>query len=454
MRPKLQGSQGGRARGWPAGLAAARRGGLKGAHVSRRLAGRVVTIIVALVTCFSAFALVVARPNAVAAAHVVPPGHGRGGESSDSTPSPYPTVTSSPSPSPSPSPTPSPASYPIPTTLAADCSVDITSALTTFINSVPDDSIITFAPGGCYLAQGTLEFSSRNGLTFEGNGASIKATTIADDTRSHWRFLYGSDINFHNMTIVGPDMTGYDSALQHQMGIDLRGVTGSTISAMTIENVYGDCLYVGVGYDNTTWTTNVYAHDNTCVSNGRSGVSITAGDGINLDHNTIIKPGLWGVDIEPNGGTTGATFVHITNSTFSPGRSLEPFVQVVGASGGGLVHDITISGNAVQGMTLTTQFVPAVGQRWSNFTFSNNTSDTSGYLLWNDSSCGCTTQVSVVTVVNVHDIDGITISNNYQPGPGTDEDFIYATGSCSLTQSGNQFPGGGVVAVIEPYSCP
>jgi hypothetical protein len=57
-------------------------------------------------------------------------------------------------------------------------------------------------------------------------------------------------------------------------------------------------------------------------------------------------------------------------------------------------------------------------------------------------------------VVNVWSIDGITIANNYQPGLGSDEDFIYASASCKVTQSGNQFPGGGTVAVIAPYSCP
>jgi hypothetical protein len=354
------------------------------------------------------------------------------------TPTPPPTLPPTPTPAATPTPTPTATVYTVPPSIASNCSVDVTSALTNFINSVPDNSTITFALNGCYLVQGTLEFSSRNGLTFEGNGASIKATTTADDTRSHWRFLYGSSINFHNMTIIGADAAGgtataYNPALEHQMGIDLRGVTGSQISAMTIENVYGDCLYVGVGYNNTTWSTNVYAHDNTCMRNGRSGVSVTAGKGVTLDHNTVTQPGLWGVDIEPNGGSIGAENVQITNSTFSPGGHLEPFVQVVGSSGGGAVSSITITGNTVHGETLTTQFLPASGQRWSNIIFSNNTSDTAGYLLRN-SACGC------VVVVNVWDIDGITINNNYQPCPGTDEVFIYASASSNVTQSGNQFP--------------
>ena len=327
----------------------------------------------------------------------------------------------------------------------------MTSALTTFINGVPDNSTIAFAAGGCYLVQGTLEFRSRNGLTFEGNGATIKATTTGDDSRSHLRFLYGSNLTIRDLTIIGADSAGgtssaFVSSLQHQMGIDLRGVQGAQISNVTIQQVYGDCIYVGVGYDNTTWTKNVDAHDNTCSRNGRSGMSVTAGNGVLFDHNTVLQPGLWGVDIEPNGGATGAENVTVSNSTFTPGGHLEPFVQAVGSSGGGLVDNIKITGNTVKGMTLTTQFVPASGQRWTNFTFSNNTSDTAGYLIYNQ-DCGC------VAVVNVDDIDGVTVQSNYQPAPGTDEKFLYTSATCSVVQSSNQFPGGGTVATVSPYTC-
>lgn len=345
------------------------------------------------------------------------------------------------------------ASYTVPATFATDCSVDVTSALESWVGSLPDNSIILFPANACYEIDGTLEFYGRNGLDVEGNGSSFEAKTVGGADRSVWRFIGGSAITVHAMNIVGADSAGgtataFNSSLQWQAGIDLRGVSGATIYGNTTQYVYGDCVYVGVGYDNLTWSTNIYVHDNICTRNGRSGISVTAGAGVNLDHNTTTQPGLWGVDVEPNGGSTGATNVKVTNSTFGPGGHLEPFVQVVGNSGGGTVDGITITGNTVRGETLATQFVPASGQRWSNITFSNNTSDTAGYFFNND-ACA----VGLV-VVNVCDIDGITISNNYQPGPSTDEDLIYAGASCNVIQSGNQFPSGGAIAVIEPYSCP
>ena len=186
-----------------------------------------------------------------------------------------------------------------------------------------------------------------------------------------------------NMTIIGRDAAGgtataWVTALQWQFGVDLRGVSGAELSGMTITNTYGDALYVGVGYNNTTWTTNVYAHDNTFAKTGRAGVGITAADGVNLDHNAILQPGLWGVNIKPNGGVTGAKNVRITNNRFTVGGHVEPFVQAVGNSGGGVVSGVTITGNTVHGMTLTTQFKPASTERYSNITLSGNTSDTAG----------------------------------------------------------------------------
>jgi hypothetical protein len=319
----------------------------------------------------------------------------------------------------------------VPPSIASNCSVDVTSALTNFINSVPDNSTITFALNGCYLVQGTLQFSSRNGLTFEGNGASIKATTVADGQRAHWRFLLGSNITFHNMTIVGPNTAGSNPGgpLEWQHGLDLRGVTGATVSAMTIRNVYGDGLYVGLGLDGTTWTTGVNAHDNLIQDTGRNGVSVTAGKNVTLDHNTYTRPGSSGVDIEPNGLPGGGENVSITNSTFSVGGSASPFV---GASTccGGLVSGITITGNTVHGMSLAAEFLPGRGERWSNITFSNNTSDTAGHLLSNP--------VGLVVIL-AENIDGLTISNNYQPAE-PNEVFIYASASSNVTQSGNQSP--------------
>jgi hypothetical protein len=338
----------------------------------------------------------------------------------------------------------------VPAGIASDCSRDVTAELVAFLASVPDHSTVRFASHGCYRVDGTLELVGRNGLIIDGQGATIRATTTAESSRSHWRFVGGSGLTVRDMRIEGANTRGgtaraYVPELQHQMGIDLRGVRGVRITGLIIGHVYGDCVYVGASDDLLTWTTDVEVRDSTCYASGRSGIAVTAGRDVVLTGNSILGPGLWGVDIEPNGGTTGAVEVTIANNLFMLGAHARPFVQAVGDSGGGVVSAITVRGNTVRGGSLMTQFVPAAGQRWSDITFSDNVSDTAGF--------GPARGHAPGAVVTVEDVDGITVADNHQPGSGEDETFLYAARSCRVQHSGNSFPGGGELAVIIPYSC-
>ena len=65
----------------------------------------------------------------------------------------------------------------IPGAIQGDCSVDVTQAIQSWIDSVPDNSVLSFGSGDCYRIDDTLELTGRNGLTFEGNGATFDATT-------------------------------------------------------------------------------------------------------------------------------------------------------------------------------------------------------------------------------------------------------------------------------------
>jgi hypothetical protein len=128
------------------------------------------------------------------------------------------------------------------------------------------------------------------------------------------------------------------------MGIDLRGVRGVRILRVSVSQVYGDCVYVGAGEDGAMWTTGVEVRARTSSDAGRSGISVTAGRDVTVTDNSIPQPGLWGVDIEPNGGATGAVAVTVSHNLFTPGVGvgLRPLVQAVGASGGGSVRGIAV----------------------------------------------------------------------------------------------------------------
>jgi hypothetical protein len=339
----------------------------------------------------------------------------------------------------------------VPADIASDCSADVTASLVRFLASVPDHSTIAFASNGCYRVEGTLEVVGRTGLVIDGRNATFRATATGDGQRSHWRFVGGSDLTIQDLRIFGPRResgtdAGFVPELQHQMGIDLLGVRGMRIFDVTVGDVHGDCLYVGADEDTGAWTRDVEVRGMVCSDAGRSGVSVTAGRGVEIADGVIARPELWGVDIEPNGGTTGAVEVRISANVFTPGALPRPFVQAVGSSGGGRVDGIAVYGNVVRGGTLQARFVPAPGQRWSDVTFVGNTSDRAWLASSADGASGG-------AVVVAEDIDGITVEDNHQPGADGRGIFLYAARTCGVRSGGNDFPEGGRLTVIVPYAC-
>jgi hypothetical protein len=152
--------------------------------------------------------------------------------------------------------------YQVPSTIAGDCSTDVSQQLLTWIATVPDNSVLSFSSGACYRIEKTLELTSRNGLTFEGNGATFKATTVGDGHRPQWRIDEGSNFIFRNMNIDGGNPQGgtFVSTLQWSHGIELLGPSNVEIDHVNVANVYGDCFYVGQGYYSHSWSSNVNVH--------------------------------------------------------------------------------------------------------------------------------------------------------------------------------------------------
>lgn len=82
-------------------------------------------------------------------------------------PTPIPTIV--------PPPTVPPGTYYVPISINSTGTVDVTTELQAFLNSVADGSTINFTSGTTYLVT-ELIFTSRNNLTLIGNGSTIKGT--------------------------------------------------------------------------------------------------------------------------------------------------------------------------------------------------------------------------------------------------------------------------------------
>jgi len=324
------------------------------------------------------------------------------------------------------------ATYQVPSSIAADCSVDVTSALQSWIGSVPDSSTLSFGTNACYRIEATLQVSSRSGLDFEGNGSTFESFNAPTDARPIWQARRSSGLIFRNMKVVGSYASGgtFTSSLQHSHGFDLRG-TSAEIANVAIRNVAGDCVYFGLGSDGVTRSSGSL-HNSSCSRTSRNGVSVTAGNDILVQHVSTDAIGYDVFDVEPNTtignwGARGVTFDSNTIGSYAVSAysvvenapiSRQSFTNNT-VTGRGL--KITVGGNTVarpQGITIT-----------------GNSSNTA----------------QAPAAMNLSSIDELTVTGNTVPL--TSGAMASVDSSCTINVTSNVYPGGSSQDTISPYTC-
>jgi hypothetical protein len=321
--------------------------------------------------------------------------------------------------------------YQIPAAIASDCSGDVTSSILNWIGSVPNGSTLSFGQGACYRIEGTLQLQGRSGLTLEGNGALFRSFSAPTDQRAIWRLIGSMGMVLRDMTIEGSYSNGgtLDTSLQHAHAVDLRG-TNAEIANVTMSDVAGDCVYFGLGYDNTTRSSGS-VHDSTCLRTSRNAVSITAGDNILVQHVTTDRIGFTVFDVEPNSapgnwGSNGATF----DSNSIGSYYLYALALVEQAP----ISNQVFTNNTVGGKGIRIGAVQNNGFRPQNVTITGNAS----------------TVATSAPAMQFVDVDGLTATGNTVPMTGGT--MASVSGSCSIDISGNVYPGGSSQATISPYS--
>ena len=305
---------------------------------------------------------------------------------------------------PGPRPTPIVIAAAIPGGIAVPASIDATGAsdasvaLNRFVARVPKGSTIVFKAGGRYRMDTALKFANRTGLTFEGNGATLRSNGPSNETGSlFWLSVGNRDIVIRNFGLVGTSTSpgSYVAGKEGQHGI-IAGGLNIEVSNVTVSAVWGDCFYVG---GNTT--NGVRFHDSTCASNGRNGVTITAGSGVTIERNTFVKVGYCTFDIEPTGSGAIASNIIFRNNTahWTSGPYGGAFFAVDGGFTGSTINNITVSGNTVTGKSLRTVFNNGGTTRNSGVVFTNNSS---------------TVAASGPVLIFAY-IDGLTVTGNQQP---------------------------------------
>jgi hypothetical protein len=325
------------------------------------------------------------------------------------------------------------ATYQVPTSIAGDCSIDVTSALQSWIGSVPNGSALSFGTNACYRIEGTLQVSNRTGLDFEGNGSTFESFNAPTDARPVWQAWQSSALIFRSMNVVGSYARGgtFTSSLQHSHGFDLRG-TGAEIANVSIKNVAGDCVYFGLGSDGVTRSTGSF-HNSSCSGISRNGVSVTAGNNILVQYVTTDAIGYDVFDVEPNAtaGNWGAKRV-----TFDSNR-----IGSYALSAYSVVESAPISSQSFTNNTVTRQGLKiTVGGngvvRPQGITITGNSSNTA----------------EAPAAMNLSSIDGLTITGNTVPL--TSGTMASVDNSCTVNITSNSYPGGSSQDTVSPYNCP
>lgn len=349
---------------------------------------------------------------------------------------------------------PEASAYSPPADIDATGVADVTEELNRFFESVPQNATVRFPAGAQYRMEGMLILKDRHGLTIDGNGARLFATTDGSSTtpvesygflwprsRQHVLFEGGSDIVVRDLTIVGAHPNAgsaqgaYIAALEGQHGFKFAGVDGAELVRVRVTDVYGDFIYLGARAG--TWSRDIHVSDSFFERNGRQGIAITAAEDVLIERSHIGEVARSIIDLEPNSPAGGARRVTFSDNTFGLCRHL--FLAAGGA--GGNVGDVEFSGNRLVGMKLKVEVGAADGSRRGPFRFLDNVSDSP--------------HGALAPMMRFFRVDGILVQANTQPMvPEREMTAVQAVESCDIHVSDNDFPGAAQILSADAFSCP
>jgi hypothetical protein len=272
--------------------------------------------------------------------------------------------------------------FPVPATIVSDCSADVARALEDFIAQVPDNATVRFPADACYRAERFIKVEDRLGLTFEGNGATIKRTELSPTELSyptpnpHLWFVGGSDLIIRNLKIRGTNtvkdvgLEGFGSYLvdyEFEAAVRLERSTqgdlvGVYIDGLDVDAVWGDGVQI-------QFVTNVTIVNSVFDRVGRQGLGVGDVDGLLVDNLTILHGRRGGIDLEPAASSWVIRNVEVRNSDIM--TWLLPFPS----AGRGDVSDVWLHHNTLRPDRAPQIIVGAGdGTRRRNWTIEDNVS--------------------------------------------------------------------------------
>lgn len=331
--------------------------------------------------------------------------------------------------------------YAPPASIANDCSSEVTQPILDWLATVPDGSAIQFGVNKCYNIEGPIRIVNRHNLTIDGRGSEFRAVTDGSTYpsfdgkpswprhRAHWVITKdSSNIVLKNTIVRGPNTANvYSPTLeaQHAYAVSDRA-SNITLQDIKGYDVHGDGVTVA-GEASGVIIRNAYFS-----GTGRQGIAVTSGSNILFDSFTLTRVARSAIDLEPiqQESVNGVTF---QNGTFQ--APINFYIFANGGTGLG-ISNVTLKDNRVLGKNWSALSQVNNGSIRKNYTFINNTSDTS------------TNHPPSYTFDNIQNFSVTGAYQSYSGKLDVNDPAIKVAGTSCGTQSNNQFPG--ITIVMTP----
>ena len=287
----------------------------------------------------------------------------------------------------------------VPAAIDATGKTEVSAALNSFIETVPDGSIISFPTGATYLLDKCIIIGSRHNLVFEGNGTTLRAGSNAKGNDAFATpFVVGyspdhpnTDIVVHDFIIIGNSRTPgiyiarseFQSSLSaaYSKRVEIYNITGSAAPGDFLRCEQADEIWV---------------HDCHALTVGRNGISVTEGSDILVERVAFDISGHCTFDIEPNYANDVCSDITLRNNT--AGKWGYAFLAL-GSNAGGPIDKIVVDNNTVTAGSIKAYIGNSVPtKRMTRITFTNNKGT-----------------IVAGPVFYSNYVDGLTVTGNVQP---------------------------------------
>lgn len=245
----------------------------------------------------------------------------------------------------------------VPSSIDSSGGSDVSSALQSFVDGVPNGSTIVFRDGTYRLSRG-IRLSGRRDLVFDGNGATLRTTGSGSDSATSPFALWGNNqrITIREFRLRGNNPTvgtgqAYHSGAENQMGILIWSGSDIDIHDVDMQGFYGDCVYVGANSTHV-WSENIRIHDSSCSLIGRNAISIIAARNVTIERMSLDKLGGSFVDIEPDYSQDGAIDIMIRDNTvgsYALGERYTSWFLAAEGATGSVMRRVSVIDNRVSG---------------------------------------------------------------------------------------------------------